>query len=269
MSLPIAYQVYSVRGEAEADFKGTMENIKKMGYNGVELAGLYGYSVNEIKSILDEVGLVLVSAHIPVAELEKEEILAAYSAAGVKYAVIPWMQVKPDEKIVDDCVEKIRKIAVLCKKHGMTLLYHNHDFEFKKVNGKYILDIYYSSVSSDLLQTELDTCWVNVGGENPATYLSKYSGRAPLVHLKDFAGQQSDNMYGLIGTDSKKADTTGEFELRPVGSGLQDIPSIIAAAEKAGTKWIIVEQDEPSEGKTPLECAEISINYLKSNYINK
>ena len=107
-------------------------------------------------------------------------------------------------------------------------------------------------------------CWVNVGGEKPPVYVRKYSGRAPIVHLKDFSGQKTENMYGLIGTAEKKEDPSGKFEFRPVGYGLQDVPSIIAAADDAGSAWFVVEQDMPSMGRTPMECAAMSIRYLRS-----
>ena len=114
------------------------------------------------------------------------------------------------------------------------------------------------------LQTELDTCWVNVGGENPAEYVRKYTGRAPVVHLKDFFGEKSDDMYELIGIENKAPQRPSGFEFRPLGCGLQDFPSILAAAKDAGAKWVVVEQDKATMGKTPLESIEISINYLKS-----
>ena len=72
-----------------------------------------------------------------------------------------------------------RLLGETAKKLGMTLLYHNHDFEFVKIGGKYALDVLYDTVPADLLQTELDTCWVNVGGEDPSAYVRKYAGRAP------------------------------------------------------------------------------------------
>ena len=147
----------------------------------------------------------------------------------------------------------------------MTLLYHNHDFEFEKIDGKYALEVLYDTVPADLLQTELDTCWVRVGGEDPAPYVRKYTGRAPIVHLKDYVGGKSEHMYELIGIDSDdQAPEENPFELRPVGSGCQDMPAIVAAAEAAGAKWVVVEQDQPSMGLNPLQCAEKSINYLRS-----
>ena len=155
-------------------------------------------------------------------------------------------------------------LGAVANKLGMTLLYHNHDFEFMKLDGKYALDILYDEVSADLLQTELDMCWVNVGGENPVEYLLKYSGRSPVVHLKDFAGDKSDDMYELIGIEKKAPKRPSNFEFRPVGSGKQDFPAILKAAEQAGSSWVVVEQDNPSMGLTPMECAAKSRAYLKS-----
>lgn len=263
MALPVALQVYSVRDYASEDFKGTMEKVKAMGYDGVELAGLYGHTAVELKAVLDEVGLEFMSAHVPVAELENDEVLDDYAAAGLKYIAIPWMSVEPTEESVAQGLATINGIAKRCKARGMQLLYHNHDFEFKKVNDQYILETFYNTIPDELLQSELDTCWVNVGGEKPDDYVRKYTGKAPVVHLKDFAGKKSENMYALIGSSAKKEDSEGEFEFRPLGYGLQDVPSIVEAAEDAGAKWVVVEQDRPSLGKTSLECVEMSINYLK------
>ena len=262
---PIAIQVYSVRDEATKDFEGTMRSLKEMGYDGVELAGLYGMeSAVACKKVLDQVGLELVSAHVPFDALENDAALDDYAATGIKYVAIPWMPAPKDEEELKACIARIRNAGERCKARGMQLLYHNHDFEFEKINGQYILDTYYGEIPADLLQTELDTCWVNVGGENPAQYVRKYTGRAPIVHLKDFAGSKTANMYALIGTDAAKEESSSKCEFRPVGYGKQDFPSILAAAEDAGAGWVVVEQDSPSMGKTPMECAKMSIDYLKS-----
>ena len=260
---PIALQVYSVRDAAAADFAGTMKELKAMGYDGVELAGTYGMTAVECKKILDEVGLALVSAHIPIDQLEDDAILDDYAATGIKFVAIPWLVGPKDEAELEAAIARIYKIGERVHAKGMQLLYHNHDFEFEKINGKYILDTYYSDIPAQYLQTELDTCWVNVGGEEPAAYVRKYTGRAPIVHLKDFAGSKSENMYALIGTDSAKEESTGKFEFRPVGYGRQDVPALLQAAEAAGAGWVVVEQDSPSMGKTPMESVKMSIEYLK------
>ena len=262
---PIALQVYSVRDAATEDFEGTMRAVKEMGYDGVELAGLYGLeSAVACKKVLDKVGLELVSAHVGFDALEDDAQLDDYAATGVKFVAIPWMVAPKNEEELNAAIARIRNCGERCKARGIQMLYHNHDFEFEKINDKYILDTYYAEIPADLLQTELDTCWVNVGGENPSDYVRKYTGRAPIVHLKDFTGSKSENMYALIGTDTAKEDSAGKFEFRPAGYGKQDFPSILAAAEDAGAGWVVVEQDSPALDKTPLECAKMSIDYLKS-----
>jgi len=161
----------------------------------------------------------------------------------------------------------IETIGKAAKALGIRLLYHNHDFEFIKIDGKYGLDIMYETIPADLFGTQLDTCWVNVGGEDPAAYIRKYSGRAPLVHLKDFWGDRSGAAYELIGVENKAPMRPKNFEYRPLGKGLQDMPAILEAARDAGCEWVVVEQDSPSMGLTPLECIKVSIDFLKT--INK
>ena len=87
-----------------------------------------------------------------------------------------------------------------------------------------------------------------------------------VVHLKDFhvEGKQEGDPYALIGLNEGEKKAKSAFEFRPLGKGVQDIPSIIAASVKAGSKWLIVEQDQPSMEKTPMECVAMSMEYLKS-----
>lgn len=268
MSLPVAIQVYSVRKEAEADLRGTLTALRDMGYDGVEFAGLYGHTAAEVRELCRELGLVPISAHVPYVDMLKDPagVLSQYAEIGGKYVAVPYLspEHRPGTPNFEYVVEFIGIIAKAAKKLGIQLLYHNHDFEFIKLNGKYALDILYDTVPAELLATELDTCWVNVGGEDPAAYIEKYSGRAPVVHLKDFFGEKSDDMYELIGIDNKAPKRPSGFEFRPVGAGLQNFPEIIAASEKAGSEWLIVEQDQPSMGLSPLECAAKSREYLRS-----
>ena len=269
MKLPIAVQLYSVRDEMEKDFCGTVKKIKDMGYEGVEFAGLFGKSGTEVKAICDEIGITTVSAHVPYYDMldNPEAVLKDYRDMGCKYVAVPYLteECRPGTEGWTSTVEGIRKIAEAAEKMGIQLLYHNHDFEFIKIDGKYALDILYDTIPADLLKTEIDTCWVNVGGENPAEYIEKYSGRAPVVHLKDFHGSKGNGpLYKLIGIDDETEAVESTFEFRPVGYGVQDWKKIVDAAEKAGAEWVVVEQDSPSMEKSPLECVQMSINYLKN-----
>ena len=184
----------------------------------------------------------------------------------MQYIAIPYLMEEDrpgTEKFLEN-IEIFRQIGEACNKVGITLLYHNHDFEFIKMpNGQYALDYIYSEIPASLLQTEIDICWVNVAGEVPADYIRKYTGRAPVVHLKDFYKEgKPANMYELIGTEVKKEESHGTFEFRPVGHGDQDFGPILEASVEAGAQWVVVEQDQ-SNGRPPMEAINLSRQYLK------
>lgn len=264
--LPIALQVYSIREEAEKDFAGTMAKVKEMGYDGVELAGTYGHTFQEIKEILADVGLIPISAHVPYGQLmeDLDNTVSNYVLLGCKYIAVPYLveEDRPEAGNFDKVVDNIRIIGEHCKKKGIRLLYHNHDFEFFKMeDGRYALDYLYDNVSQDLLGTELDLCWVKVSGEEPVQYLKKYAGRAPVVHIKDFVASKSDNMYQPIEVESEENDSEDKFAFKAVGYGVQDVPAIVEASIAAEAEWVVIEQDMHYENSS-LEDAKISIDYL-------
>ena len=259
MALPVALQLYSVRDELEADFEGTIAKVKEFGYDGVEFAGLYGKSAEQVKKILADAGLS-----------DTQAVVATYKEIGCKYIAVPYLPEdrRPGTEGFDRTIEDIKKIADVCNEQGIQLLYHNHDFEFKKLDGKYALDILYSDVTADRLQTEIDTCWVGVAGEDPASYVLKYSGRAPVVHLKDYYMQGKEKpkkLYELIGIEDDGESASEEaFGFRPVGYGVQNMPAILDAYVKAGAEWVVVEQDRPAPGDTPINSVKLSREYLKT-----
>lgn len=264
-TLPVGVQLYSIRDFLQNDLKGTLKKVKAIGYDYIELAGLYENSAEDFRAALDEAGLTAICAHVPYAEMaaDLDKVIADYTTIGIKYIAVPYLG-DDDRAGGKNYAEVLKNIAVFAKKfaeNGMTLLYHNHDFEFLKLdNGKYALDDMYDAIPE--LQTELDCCWVKVAGEDPASYIRKYANRCPIVHLKDFTGEKSANMYNLIGL-KESAKVTSTFAFRPVGYGKQDVPSIITAAIESGAFYFVVEQDNPGE-QTSLEAIEMSRNYLKT-----
>lgn len=272
MKLPVAVQLYSVRDEMEKDFYGTIKLMKEIGYDGVEFAGLFDQKPEEIKAFCDEIGIVPISAHVPYYDMleNPEAVLSDYAKIGCKYVAVPYLteECRPGTDGFAATVEGIRKIGEAAKALGIQLLYHNHDFEFVKIGEEYALDVLYSTIPEDLLKTEIDTCWVNVAGVNPAEYIEKYSGRAPVVHLKDFkkSGDNLGKLYDLIGIDDDSAAEEEEdaFSFMPVGHGVQDMPAILAACEDAGAQWVVVEQDSPAKNNTPVNSVTLSREYLKT-----
>jgi len=270
--LPIMLQLYNVRDELKEDFDGTLKKVSDIGFKYVELAlaRSYGKTAAEFKAALDKAGLTAVSAHVPYRDMiaDPEGEVGFHVDIGCKFIVVPFLaeEDRHTGPNYEEVKKGIAKLGEVVNKKGAVLLYHNHEFEYEDYNGKYALDDLYDSIPASLLQTEIDVCWAKVGGVDPAEYVLKYTGRAPVVHLKDFASSDGGVVkaeYDLIG-EAQKARAAGAFPFRAVGHGVQDIPGIIKAAEKAGAQWLVVEQDLPSPGKTPIECAKESFDYLKT-----
>ncbi len=268
MSLPVAIQLFSLRNEMSKSVEDTLRTVKKMGYSGVEFAGLFDKSPEEMKALLDEIGLVPVSAHVPYPQLvaDPEGVAKIYKAVGCKHVVIPWLDPdeRPDGKNFNEFLANVRRIGEVMHANGMNLHYHNHEFEFVPFeDGTVSFDALYAETSPEILKMELDCCWCNVAEKRSEDYLRKYANRCPLLHLKDYVGQKTANMYNLIGKKETQ-EQTKKFEFRPVGSGVVDFDAILAVAEDCGVEWLIVEQDSPSPDMTAVECAEKSREYLKS-----
>lgn len=263
----VGIQLYSVRREMEKDFEGTLKAIKDMGYDYVEFAGFFGKPAEEVREILDRLGLTAVSVHEGTQNFNAngQEAIDYLKAIGVKYCAIPWYDKNEMKNNWDKMIEDFKNYSKALKASGIKLLYHNHDFEFEKVDGEYMIDKLYKELDTSVIDPEFDTCWVHYAGENPSAYIEKYAGRVEVIHLKDFVCKKLGNgpVYELIGDENEAQNEDKGFEFRPVGSGIQDFPSILEAAEKSGTEIVIVEQDE-FFGIEPLDGVKKSREYLKS-----
>ena len=272
----VGIQLYGLRNTLAEDFFGTLKAVRDMGYEYVEFAGYYGKTSEEIKAILDKYNLKCISVHQRL-EFFNEDPQGAVDflkGFGVEFVVVPWMETTnlagyPEwENTKKDFVEK----ADLFAKNGMMLGYHNHDFEFAIVNGKYVHDYIFEAVAEDKIVPEIDTCWVRYADLDPAAKIRQFKGRVPIVHLKDFVCKNFGGapVYDLIGTSGEAAKTASKedngFEFRPLGDGLQDFKSILEACEECGTHTVIVEQDKTYGGMSELEAAKRARDYLKNTF---
>ncbi len=265
--LNVAYQLYSARNEVEKGMLPVLHELAAMGYNGVEFAGFFGHTATEIKHMLKETGLKAVSSHVPVADLKSrlKDILHFHNEIGCEYIAVPYLEEadRPGQPGFADMIRMLYKVGKKCAENNIQLLYHNHDFEFVQVSGMYGLDFMYAAVPEKYLQTEIDTCWVRYAGVDPAEYVLKYTGRSPVLHLKDYNGVHAEGSpYALIGLDDE-ADASS-FEFRPFGHGVQDVKGILQVGVQAEVKWFVVEQDE-SGSLPPLEAAKLSLQSIRNN----
>ena len=271
----VGIQLYGVRESMKADFEGTLKAIADMGYEYVEFAGYYDRTAEEIKAILEKLGLKCISVHQGLDFYNDDPDAAAefLKTFGVKYSVIPWY--KKEElagtEAWDATVKRFNAVGEVLKAHGMKLGYHNHDFEFETYEGKYLHDYIFETIPADLIDPEFDTCWVHYAGLEPVDKIREFAGRVEVVHLKDFVCKRlaGGPTYDLIDKDGKPMKTTREdngFEFRPLGQGRQNFAAILEACEAAGTEYVIVEQDKTYGGMTELEAAKLSRDYLKNTF---
>ena len=272
--LPVGLQVYNLRdilADHPEKFEEVMKAVKGLGYDGVEMAGLYGMAPERIRDILDRVGLKAISAHVPLAEMEADakKVAADYKAIGCDYVAVPFLQDDyrhyakgPGYKTA---LAAMKNAGAVMKDAVMKLLYHNHDFEFVPLpDGRFGFDDIFEQIPADLLMVEPDTCWIKVAGQDPVAYINKYEPRCEIVHLKDFIMEGTPKrLYELLGIKGEEAEKkAGFFEFRPVGFGQQIWEPILDAAAGASAKWVIVEQDL-HYGLGGLEAARRSREYLK------
>ena len=248
--IPVALQLYSVRNDCKSDFPATLKKVKEMGYDGVELAGFNGLNVSELNAITKDLNLKIFSAHVDRSELMNDPLRSAelYEALGCDFVAYPWSGT--DELAggarYADFIETTKKISRALKVRGIELMYHNHDHELKLHEGQTLLDNLIFDLGESI-KLELDVCWCKVGGFEPCQFLRDHKGKIPVVHFKDYTGSKED----------------GTFAFAPLGQGCQDVAELLVASNECGAEWIVVEQDEPTDGMTALECAKASIDYLK------
>lgn len=240
-TLPVALQLYTVRDHMEKDFAGTLERVKAIGYDFVEAAGFGPYTPPQLKELLDKAGLTPVSSHFGAQDLCENpgQVAEALRALGIEYAVVSAHF--EEDSGWRTLAKSLDAAGASLREEGFTLCYHNHAHEFRTIDGQYVLDYLYANTKPEHVAAQLDTYWVQEGGENPADYISRYSGRCPLAHLKDM--------------------TPGEpHTFAEVGRGILDWDAVFDAGNRAGVKWYIVEQDI-CQGDS-LESARISKTFL-------
>lgn len=244
--IPVGLQLWTVRTECAKDFPGTIAAVAKMGYQGVEFAGYYERSAQDVRKMLDDNGLKCCGTHTSLDTLTGDNLAKTIEfnkIIGNKFLIVPWLDPKTHTtkaswlevaKIFNDLAEKV-------KPEGMVVGYHAHAGDFKPIDGEMPWDILYDNTSKDVTM-QIDTGNTIIGGADPITYLKKYPGRSLTIHLKEHS---ATNKKALIGEGDVKWKEV--FEV---------------CESTGGTQWYIIEEE--SGEYPPLEAAEKSLkNYRK------
>ena len=262
----IGLQLYTVRDAMQKDPVGTLAKVASIGYNSLEGATytgsqkFYGMDPAAFLKVLKQNGLIMPSSHYRLGEekvngqIQKGTMMSEWdkavddaAAVGIKYMVCAYLS-EPERGAIDHykvVADALNKAGERCKKSGIQLCYHNHDFEFQKQGSTLPYDILLNT-DKNLVKMEMDLYWVSKAGRDPIDLINQHPGRFPLFHVKDM-------------------DNTPAKAFTEVGNGTIDFKRIFKAAEKAGMKYFFVEQDKtPGD---PFVSIAKSISYIKKNLV--
>ncbi|OIJ22283.1 xylose isomerase [Anaerobacillus alkalidiazotrophicus] len=246
--IPVAVQMYTLREEVEHDFEGTLKKVAELGFDGVEFAGFGSLTAQEVKVLLEKFGLQAAASHVPLEDLEADldKVIEEQKIIGSNYVVVPFL--KPERRKEEDyqaLISFLNEAGEMCRREGITLCYHNHDFELNLLSdGRTGLETILENTNACTLKAEFDIYWLTKSGEIPVEWMNRYQNRTPLIHLKDMTTDE-EQFFAELGN----------------GGGV-DLEAVLNNGVESGVQWWIVEQDTCS--RNPFESLEISLNYLKS-----
>ncbi|MBO5370683.1 MAG: sugar phosphate isomerase/epimerase [Clostridia bacterium] len=247
MDKRIGAQYFTIRDFCKTleDFDESCKKISEIGYKLVQLSAIGDFDGKDVRTILDKYGLTCVCTHRAwdnyINNIDSE--IEFHKAIGCRVAglgAMPGFNAKIET--VEDFVQKATKIIKKLEENGLIFAYHNHAFEFEKIDGKYVFDIITESMDSASFKYILDAYWLSYAGINPAKFIRERKGKISCVHFKDLKIVENKPVYAEI------------------GCGNIDWDDVIAACEEAEVEYALVEQDI-CDGD-PFECLKTSYNYL-------
>ncbi len=203
--LPIGLQLYTVRGEFARDVPGTLKSLAHIGYKGVEFWGYAGtpnvyqkYSAKELRTLLDQNGLVCCGMHLELKALQKENLprtLENNRVLGNRFLNVAAAQEKMgSEDKIAQLAALLNEAAVKCRPEQMSVGYHAHPFDFVKINGRFAWDLLFSRTQPEVnMQMDIGNCLTGKG--DPIAMLKKFPGRTPTIHIKEHQEKTFDSPY--------------------------------------------------------------------------
>ena len=246
----IGIQLYSIRQKLNEDFEGSMRKLSKIGFNAVETANykdrkFYGYTPKEFFSFTTSLNIKALSSHANVQMETLAQTIEDTLEAGMQYLVKPSFD-KAYRNSLDDYkkqAEVFNKVGEKCKQSGLRFGYHNHAFEFEKMDGQIPYDVLLKNTEADLVCMQLDTYWMVYAGYDPMDYINNYPHRFELLHIKD-----------LLPNEAK--------ESTEIGQGIIDFKEIFRAKDRSGMQYFFLEQE--SFQMDMFESIGISYKYLNT-----
>lgn len=246
--MEIGAQFFTIRDFCKdtASFAESLKKVADIGYKTVQISGTCDYDPEWLDGELKKNGLKCVITHTPADKLQSNpaKVAAEHDKFGCKYVGLGWFGFDEEKEgqRYDDFIRIYKPVAEQLHLNGKYFMYHNHDGEFKKHNGKLIIEKLAEDINYEIMGFTLDTFWVQAGGGDPAQWIERLSGRVPCIHLKDYS-------YGR--------------KMAVIGEGNINFDRVFEKAKDAGTEYMLVEQDD-CNGEDPFDCLKRSFEFLKS-----
>lgn len=252
---PVGIQLYSFRDQFAKDVPGTMARVKQMGFREAEIAGTYGLSLTDFRTLLDKNNIKAISTGASYEDLDSNvpKVIAEAKALGAKYVVCAWIPHAGDAFTIydaDRAVDVFNTAGKLMADNDLTLCYHTHGYEFQTYKDGTFFDYLAENFDPKSVHFEMDVFWVKMPGYNPVALLQKYPKRFLLMHLKDRKPGTPDSQNGHADVESNVV----------LGKGDVGIEAIMKQAKKSGVKHFFIE-DESSRS---LEQVPQSLDFLRS-----
>lgn len=245
----IGAQFYTLRDFCKTPeaFAESLKKVADIGYKTVQISGTCDYDPAWLKEQLDANGLSCVLTHIAREKLTADagKVAKDHDVFGCDYVGLGWFgfDAEKGKESLEDFLAQYTPVAKALRENGKYFMYHNHAHEFAKYGDKIFLQHLADHMAPEDMGFTMDTYWVQMGGGDPAWWLENLKGRVPCIHLKDFA------------YDRKMA---------VVGEGNINFDRVFEKAAAAGTKYMLVEQDD-CNGEDPFDCLKRSYAFLKAN----
>ncbi len=251
-------EAYSGENASEKTLGDVFKRMKELGYDELQTAGFGSVGIETYARLARENGIDIVGTHYDYNEMctdideamRKHTEILHTNIMGIGGMPGPARESKEE---LFKFIDQFNKIGDAIKPYGFKLTYHNHHFEFVRVDGKKtIMDYLVEGLNPETTSFCLDTHWVQRGGGNPTTWVEKLAGRIDILHLKDMAVVKAEDGQILP-------------LITEIGNGNIDFDSVIKAAVKGGVRYYCVEQDAcPGD---PMDSLKMSIDYIKPRYM--
>lgn len=256
--MKIAAQLYTLRDfmQNEEQIRDTLIRVKEIGYSAVQVSGIGEFTRDKvmlIKEVCEDLDLTICATHTGLKNLEEEldwviEYHKLWNCHFCGVGMMPMEYAASEESLIT-FANIMNVFGKQLKEAGITLVYHNHAFEFARSNGKLGFQILFDHFSDDV-QFEIDTYWIHMGGCDVVHWVKKVKDRMEVIHFKDIAVKGWDKPH-----------------MEVVGDGNFKWNEIIDASKETGVKWACVEQDD-CQGRDPFECLDKSLQFLHGKGLN-